>query len=97
MKYLHCYLLRTEVVDIQGESEGELPQFLIQVDMYNEMKESEESKFLYLGDNIENLETIIPKTLQENSIIKNEEEYIIDINNSSIVIEFDGNYFTIVE
>lgn len=97
MKYLHCYLLKTEIINIEGESEGELPQFLIQVDEYNEMKECEESKFLYLGDNIENLETTIPRILQENLIITNTQEYIIDINNSSIVIEFDGNYYTTIE
>lgn len=97
MKYLHCYLLRTELINVQGESEGELPQFLIQVDEYNEKKKCEESKFLYLGDNIENLDIMIPKILQENAIIIKGEECIIDINNSSIVIEFDGNYFITVK
>lgn len=97
MKYLHCYLLRTELINIGGESEGELPQYLIQVDEYNENKKSEESKFFYLGDNIEKLDIIIPKILMENKVISNFEDCIIDINNSSIVIEFDGKYFTVVD
>lgn len=93
MKYLHCYLLKTEVVNLQGESEGELPQFLLQVDEYNETKHLEETKFLYLGDNIECLKTKILKTLQDNSIIRRGEECVIDINNSDLIIEFDGECF----
>lgn len=96
MKYLHCYLLRTEVVNTRGESEGELPQYLIQVDEYNEKEKIEETKFLYLGDTIENLEIIIPKVLQENRIVC-DEPCTIDINSSSLVIEFDGNYYTVIE
>lgn len=96
MKYLNCYILKTEVVNIYGESEGELPQYLLQVDEYNENKSLEESKFIYLGDNIENLQIAIPKVLKDNGII-NKGEAIIDINNSSMVIEFDGEYYTVIE
>lgn len=93
MKYLHCYLLKTEVVNLQGESEGDIPQFLLQVDEYNENKHLEETKFLYLDDNIECLKTKILKTLQDNSIIRRGEECVININNSDLIIEFDGEYF----
>lgn len=96
MKFLNCYILRTEVVNIYGDSEGELPQYLLQVDEHNEDKRLIEPKFIYLNDNVENLEIMIPKVLQDNGLITNQET-IIDINNSTMVIEFDGQYYTIIE
>lgn len=96
MKYLNCYILKTEVVNIYGDSEGELSQYLLQIEEYNDNKKLEESTFLYLNDNVDNLEIMIPKVLQDNDLIT-KEETIIDINNSSMVIEFDGQYYTVIE
>ena len=96
MKYLNCYILKTEVVNIYGDSEGELSQYLLQIEEYNDNKKLEESTFLYLNDNVDNLEIMIPKVLQDNDFIT-KEETIIDINNSSMVIEFDGQYYTVIE
>lgn len=96
MKYLNCYILKTEVVNIYGDSEGELSQYLLQIEEYNDNKKLEKSTFLYLNDNVDNLEIMIPKVLQDNDFIS-KEETIIDINNSSMVIEFDGQYYTVIE
>lgn len=96
MKYLNCYILKTEVVNIYGDSEGDLSQYLLQVEENNDNKKLEESTFLYLNDNVDNLEIMIPKVLQENGLIT-KEETIIDINNSSMIIEFDGQYYTVIQ
>lgn len=95
MTYLNCYLLKTEVVEKSGEPVGELPQYLLQVDKYSDIHKQTISKFVYLNDDIEdvNLVDLIIKALREEKIVKDKYDYIIDLNNNSLVIEFNkGDY-----
>lgn len=99
MTYLNCYLLRTEIIDKEGELVGELPQYLLQVDKYSDIHKQTVSKFIYLNDTLENvdLSDIIVKALREEKIIKDKFDYIIDLNNNSLVIEFNKGSYNIVE
>ena len=99
MTYLNCYLLKTEIVDKTGEPIGELPQYLLQVDKYSDTLRQTVSKFIYLNDTLEDfkLEDLIIKSLKESKIVKDKYYYIIDVNNNSIVIEFNKGDYNIVE
>lgn len=88
MKYLNCYILKTEIVDLRGESAGELSQYLLQVDRYSIETRLTKSTFIYLNDIIEeeSLEELIVNALKEAKIIKDRYDYVIDVNNSAMVI-----------
>lgn len=88
MKYLNCYILKTEIVDLRGESVGELPQYLLQVDRYSIETRLTKSTFIYLNDIIEeeSLEELIVNALKEAKIVKDRYDYVIDVNNSAMII-----------
>lgn len=88
MKYLNCYILKTEITDLRGESMGELPQYLLQVDRYSVQTELTKSTFIYLNDTIDErpLEELIVNALKEAKIVKYGYDYVIDVNNSALVI-----------
>lgn len=98
MVYLNCYLLKTEIVDLTGESVGDLPQYLMQVDKRVDNDKITETKFVYINDTLEDieLEDYVVEALREEKIIKDKFSYLIDINNNSMVIEFNkGNYYVV--
>lgn len=88
MKYLNCYILKTEITDLRGESAGELPQYLLQVDRYSIEARLTKSTFIYLNDIIEeeSLEELIVNALKEAKIVKDRYDYVIDVNNSAMII-----------
>lgn len=99
MVFLNCYLLKTEIVDLKGEPEGELPQYLLQVDKYSDIKTEVVSKFIYLNDRLDDvqLDDIIIKALKDEKIVKDKFDYLIDINNNSLVIECNKGVYNIVK
>lgn len=99
MVFLNCYLLKTEVVDLKGEPEGELPQYLLQVDKYSDIQSQVVSKFVYLNDTLEDvkLDDLIIKALKDEKIVKDKFDYLIDINNNSLIIECNKGVYNIVK
>lgn len=99
MVYLNCYLLKTEIVDIMGEPVGELPQYLMQVEKRSDSEKIAIPKFVYINDTLENvnLDELIIQALREEEIIQDKFSYIIDVNNNSMVIEFNKGIYNIVE
>ena len=99
MIYLNCYLLKTEIVDTMGDPVGELPQYLMQVEKRSDSEKIVIPKFVYINDTLENvnLDELIIQALREEEIIQDKFSYIIDVNNNSMVIEFNKGIYNIVE
>ena len=99
MVYLNCYLLKTEIVDTTGEPVGELPQYLMQVEKRSDSEKITIPKFVYINDTLEdiNLDELVIQALREEKIIKDKFNYIIDINNNAMVIEFNKGIYSIVD
>lgn len=90
MKRINCFILKSEIVNIEGVSEGEQPHYLLQVDSYNESTDITDSKILYLTDIIDDtIDDTIINTLEDAEIIlKDDTTFEIDVNHSNRVFVY---------